>query len=236
MQIRSFIVTLVAGSLIFASCNSSKTSKVELKTLADSVAYAIGSDMAGTIVKQLPNAPGGSNLSQQLILAAFTDVINGKTSQIPAEKVPVITQSYFMKMQAAEAVKNSEASKKFLDENGKRPEVKTTASGLQYEVLSDASGPKPQDGDSVKVLYKGTLIDGKVFDPGTQDPKLPATFVVNQVIPGWTEALKLMSSGAKWKLYIPSDLAYGDRGQGADIKPGSALVFEVQLLNVIKKK
>jgi FKBP-type peptidyl-prolyl cis-trans isomerase len=235
MRIKSFIVTLVAGSLILASCNSFKSSKVELKTLADSVAYAIGSDMASTVVKQLPNAPGGKDLNQQLILAAFSDVMNGKTSQIPAEKVPVITQSYFVKMQAVEGAKNIEASKKFLDENGKRTEVKTTASGLQYEVLKDAVGPKPEEGDSVKVLYKGTTMDGKVFDSALDSNK-PASFVTSQVIPGWTEALKLMSAGAKWKLYIPSALAYGERGAGADIKPNSALIFEVELLSVIKKK
>jgi FKBP-type peptidyl-prolyl cis-trans isomerase len=235
MQIRSFLVTLVAGSLVLASCNLFKSSKVELKTLADSVAYAIGSDMAGTVVKQLPNAPGGSNLNQQIILSAFTEVINGKTSQIPADKVPVITQSYFLKMQAIDGAKNAETSKKFLDDNGKRSEVKTTASGLQYEVMKDGTGAKPEEGDTVKVLYKGTTLEGKVFD-SQLDATKPASFLVNQVIPGWTEALKLMPSGAKWKLFIPSDLAYGERGAGADIKPNSALIFEVELLNVVKKK
>lgn len=226
---------LVAGSLMLASCNSFKSSKVELKTQADSVAYAIGSDMAGTVVKQLPNAPGGNDLNQQIILSAFADIINGKTPQIPSEKVPVITQNYFVKMQAVEGAKNVEKSKKFLDDNGKRPEVKTTASGLQYEILKDASGPKPEEGDSVKVLYKGTTIDGKVFDSNL-DSNIPASFVVDQVIPGWTEALKMMSAGAKWKLFIPSSLAYGERGAGADIKPNSALIFEVELQSITKKK
>jgi FKBP-type peptidyl-prolyl cis-trans isomerase len=234
MQIKSLFVTLVAGSLILASCNTFKSSKVELKTLADSVSYAIGSDMANTVIKQLPGAPGGKNLSQQLILAAFSEVINGKTPQIAADKVPAITQSYFMKMQAVEGAANIEAGKKFLDENGKRAGVKTTASGLQYEVIKEGTGAKPLATDTVKVDYHGTTIEGKVFDSSVER-KQPATFAVNQVIPGWTEALQMMSVGSKWKIYVPSALAYGERGAGTDIKPNSVLVFEVELLEVKKK-
>jgi FKBP-type peptidyl-prolyl cis-trans isomerase len=233
MQIKSFLVTLVAGSLMFGSCNSFKSSKVELKTLADSVAYAIGSDMASTVLKQLPGAPGGKDLKQQLILSAFSEVINGKTSQIPAEKGSGIIQSYFMKMQAIEGTKNLEAGKKFLEENGKRGGVKTTASGLQYEILKEGTGAKPLATDSVKVDYHGTTIDGKVFDSSV-DRKEPVTFTVNGVIPGWTEALQLMNVGSKWKLFIPSALAYGERPPN-NIKPNSVLIFEVELLEIKKK-
>jgi FKBP-type peptidyl-prolyl cis-trans isomerase len=234
MQIRSFLVAMVAGSFILASCSPNKSSKVELKSLADSVSYAIGSDMAGSIVKQLPMAPGGSALSQQIILSAFTDVMNGKTSQIPSEKVPVLTQAYFVKAQAVEGAKNAEAGKKYLEENGKRPEVKTTASGLQYEILKEGTGPKPTSADSVKVDYHGTTIEGKVFDSSVER-KQPITCAVTGVIPGWTEALQMMPVGSKWKLFIPASLAYGDRGMGADIKPNSALIFEVELLSIVKK-
>lgn len=234
MQIKSLFVTLVAGSLIFASCNTFKSSKIELKTLADSAAYAIGTDIGSNITKNLPTAPGGKELNQQLILAAFTDALNGKPSQIPADKVPAVTQSYFMKMQAVEGTKNIEAGKKYLDENIKRAGIKTTASGLQYEILKEGTGAKPVATDTVKVHYHGTTIEGKVFDSSV-DRKEPATFAVNQVIPGWTEALQLMSVGSKWKIYVPSALAYGERGAGADIKPNSVLVFEVELLEIKKK-
>lgn len=235
MQIKSLFVALVAGSLAFASCNSIKSSKIELKTLADSAAYAIGTDIGANITKNLPAAPGGKELNQQLILAAFTDALNGKASQIPAEKVQAVTQSYFMKMQMVEGKKNIEIGKKFLDENAKRSGVKTTASGLQYEILKDATGPKPLATDSVKVHYHGTTIEGKVFDSSV-DRKEPVTFAVNAVIPGWTEALQLMSVGAKYKIFVPSALAYGERGAGADIKPNSTLIFEVELLEIKKKK
>jgi len=234
MQIKSLIVTLVAGSLAFASCNTFKSSKIELKTLADSAAYAIGTDIGNNITKNLPTAPGGKDLNQQLILAAFSDALNGKTSQIPADKVQSITQNYFVKQQAMEGAKNIEAGKKFLDENGKRSGVKTTASGLQYEILKEGTGVKPLATDTVKVHYHGTTIEGKVFDSSV-DRKEPATFAVNQVIPGWTEALEMMSVGSKWKIYVPSALAYGERGAGADIKPNATLVFEVELLEIKKK-
>lgn len=234
MQIKSLFVTLVAGSLIFASCNTFKSSKIELKTLADSAAYAIGTDIGSNITKNLPTAPGGKDLNQKLILAAFTDALNGKASQIPADKVPAVTQSYFMKMQAIEGTKNIESGKKFLDENSKRSGIKITASGLQYEVIKEGTGAKPLATDTVKVHYHGTTIEGKVFDSSV-DRKEPASFAVNQVIPGWTEALQLMSVGSKWKIYVPSALAYGERGAGADIKPNSALIFEVELLEIKKK-
>jgi FKBP-type peptidyl-prolyl cis-trans isomerase len=234
MQIKSLFVTLVAGSLAFASCNSFKSSKIELKTLADSAAYAIGVDIGTGLTKNLPGAPGGKDLDQKLILAAFTNAINGIPSQIPAEKVQAVTQSYFMKMQVVEGAKNIEASKKFLEENGKRAGIKTTASGLQYEILKEGTGPKPVATDTVKVHYHGTTIEGKVFDSSV-DRKEPVSFPVNGVIPGWTEALQMMPVGSKWKIYVPSALAYGEKGAGAEIKPNAVLIFEVELLEIKKK-
>ena len=233
MQIKFLFVTLVAGSLAFASCNSLNSSKVELKTLADSAAYAIGTDIGSNVQKNLPAAPGGKDLDQKLILRAFTDALNGKESQIPVEKVPEITQSYFMKMQVIESTQNIEAGKKFLEDNAKKEGVKTTASGLQYEVIKEGTGAKALSTDTVVVNYHGTTIEGKVFDSSV-DRKEPATFPANAVIPGWTEALQLMSVGSKYKIYVPSELAYGERGAGADIKPNSVLVFEVELLEIKK--
>ena len=123
--------------------------------------------------------------------------------------------------------------KKFLAENAKRSEVKTTASGLQYEVIKEGTGAKPLATDTVVVHYKGTTMDGKVFDSSIERNE-PATFAVNQVIPGWTEALQLMTVGSKYKIVIPSELGYGERGAGADIKPNSVLIFEVELMEIKK--
>jgi FKBP-type peptidyl-prolyl cis-trans isomerase len=233
MQIKSLIITLIVGSLFLGSCNTFKSSKVELKTLADSAAYAIGIDIGNNIKKNLPTAPGGKDLDQKIILAAFTSALNGDSSQIAAAKITACTQSYFMKAQQLESGKAGEAGKKFLEENLKRAGVKATASGLQYEIIKEGTGPKPLATDTVLVDYHGTTIEGKVFDSSVER-KQPAKFPVNQVIPGWTEALQLMSVGSKYKLVIPAELAYGERGAGADIKPNSVLVFEVELLEIKK--
>ncbi|MBX7208350.1 MAG: FKBP-type peptidyl-prolyl cis-trans isomerase [Verrucomicrobiaceae bacterium] len=122
---------------------------------------------------------------------------------------------------------------KYLEENKKRKEVTTTASGLQYEVLKKGDGPKPAATDNVKVHYKGTLINGKEFDSSYKRGE-PATFQVQGVIKGWVEALQLMPVGSKWKLFIPSDIAYGERGAGGDIGPNETLIFEVELLEIVK--
>ncbi len=128
---------------------------------------------------------------------------------------------------------NKAAGEAFLSENGKRPEVKTTPSGLQYEVIDEGAGPKPSATDRVMVHYTGTLIDGTVFDSSVERGE-PATFGVNQVIPGWVEALQMMNEGAKWRLFIPSNLAYGPNGAGGAIGPDSTLIFDVELLKVLK--
>lgn len=229
MQIKSLVVTLVAGTFILGSCNTFKSSKVELKTLADSAAYAIGTNIGNDIKKNLPNAPGGKDLDKKIILAAFTSAFQGDSSQIPTAKIQEVTQSYFMKAQKVETEKATVAGKAFLAENGKKAGVKTTASGLQYEIIKEGTGPKPLATDTVVVKYIGTTIEGKKFDSNDS-----AKFTVGQVIPGWTEALQLMPVGSKWKLVIPSEIAYGERGAGADIKPNSVLVFEVELLEIKK--
>ena len=233
MQIKSLVVSLVAGTLFLGSCNTFKSSKVQLKTLADSAAYAIGIDIGNNIKKNLPTAPGGKELNQKIILAAFTSALKGDSSQIPSMKIQGVTQSYFMKAQQVESGKASEAGKKFLADNGKRSEVKTTASGLQYEIIKAGTGPKPLATDTVLVEYHGTTIEGKVFDSSV-DRKQPAKFPVNQVIPGWTEALQMMPVGSKRRIVVPSALGYGERGAGADIKPNSVLVFTVELLEIKK--
>jgi FKBP-type peptidyl-prolyl cis-trans isomerase FklB len=137
------------------------------------------------------------------------------------------------KEMAAAAGKYKEEGKKYLAENGKRKGVATTASGLQYEVLKEGTGPKPAVTDSVNVHYHGTLIDGKVFDSSVERGE-PTSFPLQGVIRGWTEGLQLMPVGSKWRFHIPSDLAYGDQAQGDDIPPGSTLIFDVELLGIVK--
>ncbi len=152
-----------------------------------------------------------------------------------------VIRQYFTEMEARqkeEASKlaeiNEKAGKEFLDENGKRAEVKTTPSGLQYEVLKEGDGPQPESTDQVEVHYTGKLIDGTVFD-SSEERGVPATFGVTQVIPGWVEALQLMKAGSRWRLFIPSQLAYGPNGAGGVIGPNATLIFDVELLKVIGK-
>ena len=150
---------------------------------------------------------------------------------ISEEEANVILQEYFQNLANKALEANSEAGKAFLAENAKREEVTTTASGLQYEVLLEGEGDSPKATDEVTVHYHGTLIDGSVFDSSVERGQ-PATFPVNGVIPGWIEALQLMKPGAKYKLFIPSDLAYGERGAGQMIGPNSTLIFEVELISI----
>ena len=160
--------------------------------------------------------------------------IKGTAPEIDFAECQQVLNDYFSNIQEEETRKMNAAKKEgedFLSKNGKRPEVKTTASGLQYEVIKEGTGKRPTVNDIVKVHYHGTLIDGTVFDSSVKRGT-PAEFGVSQVIKGWVEALQLMPVGSKYKLYIPSELAYGQQGAGAMIKPNSALVFEVELLEI----
>jgi FKBP-type peptidyl-prolyl cis-trans isomerase len=150
-----------------------------------------------------------------------------------AEEAIPLLQAYAQKEQEMEARKNLEEGQAFLEENAGRSGVEVTESGLQYEVLKEGVGAKPTANDQVRVHYHGTLIDGTVFDSSVERGQ-PAVFGVGQVISGWTEALQLMPEGSKWKLFIPANLAYGERGAGSKIGPNSALIFEVELLEIMK--
>jgi FKBP-type peptidyl-prolyl cis-trans isomerase FklB len=158
----------------------------------------------------------------------------GDSVQIKQDKASATIQKFFGEIQKAEGEKNQKAGEDFLAANKNKPGVVTLPDGLQYEIIKAGTGPKPKAEDEVKCHYHGTTIDGKVFDSSVERGE-PANFPVNRVIPGWTEALQLMPVGSKWKLYIPAALAYGERGAGADIKPNSTLIFEVELLEIVKK-
>ena len=177
---------------------------------------------------------GLDSINASAVAQAFTDVFEGNESAISEEESNEIMKTFSEKMMARQAEKSAkanEAGAAYLAENGAKEGVITTESGLQYEVIVSGDGSKPTTADQVTVHYHGMLTDGTVFDSSV-DRGEPATFGVTQVIKGWTEALQLMSVGDKWKLTIPSGLAYGDQGAGGMIGPGATLVFEVELKGI----
>ncbi len=197
-----------------------------LNTEMEKVSYSLGVNVAKSVKNQ-----GLESIDADAIAKAFKDVFEGNTLEISEEEANIVLQDYFGKLANAQQKANVEAGQKFLDENAKREGVVTTSTGLQYEVLQEGSGDSPKETDNVTVHYHGTLIDGTVFDSSV-DRGQPATFPVNGVIPGWVEALQLMNPGAKYKLFIPSNLAYGERGAGGAIGPNATLVFEVELISI----
>lgn len=207
-----------------------------LASTQDSVSYSIGIFMAQNLKQQ-----GISDLNNALLMRGLQDALSGQPTQLTQAQCSQVMNGFMQKQMAvrnAEGTKASAENKKigtaFLTENKAKAGVVTTASGLQYSIEKEGTGAKPAATDRVKVHYTGKLLDGKVFDSSVERGQ-PAEFGVTEVIKGWTEALQLMPVGSKWKLYIPSDLAYGDRGAGADIKPGSTLVFDVELLDIVKQ-
>lgn len=202
----------------------------------DKLSYALGMSMGhnfkGTGIKTLNSAD---------FAAGVASVYDGVKPEMTFDEAKRIVNEYFAKLEAemqAEAAKQGEVNRKngeaFLTENAKREGIKVTESGLQYEVLESGKGDSPKASDNVEVHYTGKLIDGTVFD-SSEERGVPASFGVTQVIPGWVEALQLMHEGDKWRLYIPSDLAYGPNGAGGVIGPNMTLIFDVELLRVIKK-
>ena len=202
----------------------------------DRISYALGLSMGNNF-----KASGIKSISIQDFADGVAAVYDGLAPRMSYDEAKQEIQRYFGEMekeQQAQAAKmadvNAKAGEAFLSENGKRVEVKTTASGLQYEVLEEGTGESPKATDTVEVHYTGRLIDGTVFDSSVERG-MPATFGVTQVIPGWVEALQLMKTGARWRLFIPSQLAYGPQGAGGMIGPNQTLIFDVELLKIIKK-
>lgn len=228
MRKLSLLLTVAFALLIALPVKSQKNvNKVELKTLEDSAAYAIGMQFGQAITQN-----GLANLNIELIKKGLEDEVNGKSALDPHQYEATL-EAFFTQKQKEENKEKIEEGEKFLEKNAKRKEVKTTASGLQYEVITEGTGDKPAATNTVKVHYKGTTIAGKVFD-SSYDRGTPAEFPLNRVIAGWTEGLQLMSVGSKYKFYIPYNLAYGERGAGQDIKPFETLIFEVELLEIKK--
>ena len=224
---------IVAMSASFTSCDSHKSAS--LKTAVDSASYAIGINTGANYRTNLKTLPGGEANIDDLI-AGFIQAIKGDSAamKMTPETAQQYLQTYFVEASAKEAAQNKEAGEKFLAENKTKEGVITTESGLQYKVEKEGTGEKPTAADRVKVHYTGTLLDGTKFDSSV-DRGEPAEFGVSQVLRGWTEGLQIMPAGSKYIFWIPSDLAYGERGAGQDIKPNSVLKFEVELLEVIKE-
>ncbi|GAB3689975.1 macrophage infectivity potentiator Mip [Spirosoma flavus] len=214
----------------------SSASAASMASSQDSVSYSIGLFMAQNLKQQ-----GLADVNTTLLTQGLMDMLKGDNTKLTMAQAGQIMNNLMQKKaagQQAEMMKVSAENKKagtaFLTENKAKPGVVTTSSGLQYSIEKEGTGAKPTDKDRVKVHYTGRTLDGHVFDSSVERGQ-PAEFGVTEVIKGWTEALQLMPVGSKWKLYIPSDLAYGDRGTGGDIKPGATLVFDVELLDIVKQ-
>ena len=194
----------------------------------EKVSYALGLSLGNNLLGSGVNALDYAQLAQ-----GIQDVMEQNKPKMSYEEAQTVINEFFQTLQAKTAGQAQSEGIAFLEENSKRAGIVTLASGLQYEILSEGAGVIPTAADTVQVHYHGTLIDGKVFDSSVNRGE-PATFGVTQVISGWVEALQLMPVGSKWKLYIPSELAYGAQGAGQAIAPHTALIFEVELLSIVK--
>lgn len=241
MKLIKFFAVLFLTAVV-SSCNSQGITKKSLDTEIDSLSYAIGMDVARNVQTNV------SEMDKDLFLQGFKSVLDSTDLLINKEDVQGILSAYFQKKQQldkekqqADAIAQAEeqfndvkvAGEKFLEENKTKEGVKVTESGLQYLVMKEGTGEKPTAASKVRVHYHGTLIDGTVFDSSVERGE-PTEFGVTQVIRGWTEGLQLMPVGSKYKFFIPQDLAYGFQQRGEKIKPFSALVFEVELIDIVQ--
>lgn len=217
-----FIVIL--GTPVYGQKKCKK--KMKLETELDSVSYSIGVNIAQSLKQQ-----GIKELNYSAVSKAICDVLEVKDLLISEKETGEIVGKFIKEEQAKRIEENKASGIKFLEENAKKDGVVVTESGLQYEIITVGTGEKPKATDKVNTHYHGTLLNGTVFDSSV-DRGEAISFPVNGVIKGWQEALQLMPVGSKWKLYVPSDLAYGERGAGGAIGPHSALIFEVELIKI----
>ncbi len=232
-MIRQTICILTLFFTLFTSAqaqkdNNNKKSKTEkkLESLKDSASYAMGISIGQTLSIRYPT------MDIDLVVKGLTEAFATKDTLMPPEKISGIVLA-FTKLQArAQSMENKLEGEKFLRENADRDSVVKRASGLQYIILRQGTGPIPVIGNRVKVHYRGTLINGKEFDNSYKRGQ-PAEFDITGVIKGWAEALQIMPAGSKYKLFIPSEMAYGESGMGVMVPPSSVLIFEVELLEVL---
>src|SRR6266567_3056183 len=222
---KKFIVIVSASLLALPLLGQEKSP--QLKDQKDKVSYGIGMNIGFNLSRQKVD------INPDILAAGIKDAIAGKP-QLTSDQVKDVMAQFEKDMEQKQkqaGEKNKTEGAKFLEENKKKPGVKTTASGLEYKVEKEGTGAQPKPTDMVSVNYRGTLIDGTEFDSSYKRGQ-PATFPVNGVIKGWTEALQLMKQGSKYQLVIPSNLAYGERAMGPDIGPNATLIFEVELQDV----
>ena len=223
---RFFAVAALSMLAFTASAGDSK-----YKTQKERLSYAVGAQMGNSLKQQ-----GLTDLDPKVLGQAIADVLAGSPLKVSQEDMQAAITNYQKDMEAkrkAAVSKQTAAGDAFRAENKKRKGVKTLTNGIQYEILKEGKGAKPSKTDTVTVHYHGTLIDGSVFDSSVKRGT-PATFPLNGVIKGWGEVLPLMPIGSKWKVVIPPELAYGERGAGAKIGPGATLIFEIELLEIKK--
>lgn len=228
------VLTIAMAAVLTIACNAQTgASNVDLKSDKDSASYAIGTNIGQSMKQQ------GLDVDADLLSAGLRDALKGE-SKLTDDQVRAILMAFqekAMRQADEKRMKEGEESLKkatdFLAANKSKPGVMTTPSGLQYKVVKEGTGAKPKATDQVKVHYTGTLVDGTKFDSSV-DRGEPATFGLNQVIPGWTEGLQLMTVGSKYMLYLPPSLGYGEQGAGGSIGPNQALIFEVELLEIVK--
>lgn len=208
---------------------------VRIATSRDSISYSIGVSIAQNIKQQ-----GIQDINTDILARGLQDALKGQKLAMSEEQAQQVLMAFMQKQYAAkmeESKKAGDANKKvgdaFLAENKTKPGIITTKSGLQYQVITEGTGPKPTTNDKVKAHYTGRLINGTVFDSSVERGQ-PIEIPVTGVIPGWVEALQLMPVGSKWKLFIPGDLAYGERGAGGSIGPNETLIFDIELLEIVK--
>ncbi len=227
MNLKKSLLPVLAAAFIVASCNAQnkKTENTKMSSTIDSVSYGLGV----AIGNNLKNS-GFDSLKVELMSQALSDVFAGKAT-MKQEEADKIIQGYMMEKEKMKGEDNLKKGQAFLEANKSKDGVKTTASGLQYIVMKEGAGAKPTLNDKVTTHYHGTLIDGTVFDSSVERGQ-PASFPVSGVIPGWTEALQMMTVGSKYKLFVPANLGYGERGAGGKIGPNSVLVFEVELISI----
>ena len=216
---------IVVLGILFLVSQVNAQEKLVLKNQKEKVSYIIGMDIGGNLKRQ------SVDVDPNILAKGIQDALAGTKPVLSQEEIQETMMAFDKEMKE----KQKQRGEAFLSENKKKEGVKTLPSGLQYKVIKTGTGKKPKSTDTVTVQYRGTLIDGTEFDSSYRRGQ-PATFQVTGVIPGWTEALQLMGEGAKWQLFIPSNLAYGERGMGGLIGPNATLIFEVELVSVQENK
>lgn len=227
---KALLIALVGIALV--ACQTSADDKTVLKNEKDKISYSIGLNIGNNFKNQ------SIDVDVDVLVKGVKDAISGNKTLMSEKEVQETLTAFQNDMRTkqaerakAMAEKNKKEGETFLTENKKKEGIKTTASGLQYKIIKEGSGKKPKSTDTVTAHYRGTTIDGTEFDSSYKRGE-PTSFPVNEVIPGWTEALELMPVGSKWQIFIPSNLAYGERGAGPQIGPNATLLFEVELLSI----